>query len=54
MMTVGTCWTRSIIHNVSHPSAGPTTMLPATASRKAGATAANEKLLATAAPTARR
>ena len=43
MMAVGTCCTRSISRKVSHPSAGPTTTLPATARRKVGATAADRE-----------
>ena len=54
MMAVGTCCTRSISRRMSQPSAGPTTRLPATASRKVGATAAMEKPLAATAPTASR
>ena len=43
MMAVGTSCTRSVQRSVSHASAGPATTLPATANRKAGATAPKEK-----------
>ena len=39
MIAVGMCCTRSSRRCMSQPSAGPATMLPSTASRKAGATA---------------
>ena len=51
---------RHVLHTIHHPqmratrAPGPTTTLPATASRKVGATAAMEKPLAATAPTARR
>ena len=54
MIAVGTSWTCSIARMKSQPSAGPTTRLPATATRKAGATSPIEKPWAATAPTARR
>src|SRR5262245_58173729 len=51
---VGTSRIRAVHLRVSHPSAGPTTRLPATANRNVGATDPIEKLLAATAPTARR
>ena len=45
---------QSITRNVTHPSAGPTITLPATASRNVGATAAKENPPAATAPTASR
>ena len=54
MIAVGTWRTRSVTRKVTQPSAGPTTTLPATASRKVGATAPAEKPLGATASTARR
>jgi hypothetical protein len=54
MIEVGMCCTRSISRMTSHPSARPAITLRATANKKVGASAPNEKPLPATAPTATR
>jgi len=54
MIALGMCSIRSVRRSVTQPSTGPTTTLPATASRKVGATADSEKPPAATAPIASR
>ena len=54
MTAVGTSRTSFVSHNMSHASAGPTTMLPTTTNRSVGARLPIENAFIATAPTASR